>query len=194
MAVDIMVYQGADPAQVATRIEGLGAAVTARTPISPVWEIITIEAAAEIFALAARIPGVYSIQPQPTDGGLRGEMSNQVCVNNVDGSNLAFPGYQAWLSGVGLSGAGITMANVDSGVQETHPDLVSRFIPCTGTTCSSTSSSHGTHTAGIMAGTSNSGTTDSYGFLRAQGFEPGPDFGVAPSTLRHWGRAGGLAS
>ena len=30
--------------------------------------------------------------------------------------------------------------------------------------------------------------------LRAQGFEPGPDFGVAPSTLRHWGRAGGVAS
>ena len=30
--------------------------------------------------------------------------------------------------------------------------------------------------------------------LRTQGFEPGPDFGVAPSTLRHWGRAGGVAS
>ncbi len=30
--------------------------------------------------------------------------------------------------------------------------------------------------------------------LRSQGFEPGPDFGVAPSTLRHWGRSGGLAS
>ena len=30
--------------------------------------------------------------------------------------------------------------------------------------------------------------------LRAQGFEPGPDFGVAPSTLRHWGRAGEVAS
>ena len=25
--------------------------------------------------------------------------------------------------------------------------------------------------------------------LRTQDFEPGPDFGVAPSTLRHWGRA-----
>jgi hypothetical protein len=30
--------------------------------------------------------------------------------------------------------------------------------------------------------------------LRAQGVEPGPDFGVAPSTLRHWGKAGGVAS
>jgi hypothetical protein len=30
--------------------------------------------------------------------------------------------------------------------------------------------------------------------LRAQGREPGPDFGVAPSTLRHWGKAGGIAS
>jgi hypothetical protein len=30
--------------------------------------------------------------------------------------------------------------------------------------------------------------------LRARGFELGPDFGVAPSTLRHWGKAGGVAS
>ena len=29
--------------------------------------------------------------------------------------------------------------------------------------------------------------------LRALGFEPGPDFGVAPSTLRHWGKAGEVA-
>ena len=30
--------------------------------------------------------------------------------------------------------------------------------------------------------------------LRSLDFEPGVDFGVAPSTLRHWGRAGGVAS
>jgi uncharacterized damage-inducible protein DinB len=30
--------------------------------------------------------------------------------------------------------------------------------------------------------------------LRAQGFEPGFEFGVAPSTLRHWEKAGGVAS
>ena len=42
---------------------------------------------------SANVPGVYSIKLQPTDGGLRGEMSNQVNANNVDGTNLAFPGY-----------------------------------------------------------------------------------------------------
>ena len=30
--------------------------------------------------------------------------------------------------------------------------------------------------------------------LRSRGFEPGMDFGVAPSTLRHWGKVGGVAS
>jgi uncharacterized damage-inducible protein DinB len=30
--------------------------------------------------------------------------------------------------------------------------------------------------------------------LRSLGIEPGMDFGVAPSTLRHWGKAGGVAS
>jgi hypothetical protein len=49
------------------------------------------------------VPGVYTIQPVPTDGGLRGEMSDQVNVNNVDQNNRAFHGYPAWLTDVNLS-------------------------------------------------------------------------------------------
>ncbi|NIV37565.1 MAG: hypothetical protein GWN58_51550, partial [Anaerolineae bacterium] len=75
---------------------------------------------------AARVPGVYSIQIEPSDGGLRGELGNQVSANNVDGTNLAYPGYPAWLAGIGLDGSGVTMANVDAGVQDDHPDLADR--------------------------------------------------------------------
>ncbi|MEM8961956.1 MAG: S8 family serine peptidase, partial [Acidobacteriota bacterium] len=123
----------------------------------------------------ATVPGVYSVQPRPTDGGLRSEMSNQVNVNNHDASNVVFPGYQAWLTSVGLSGAGVLMANVDSGVQESHPDLSGRMVGCSGTTCSGSSSSHGTHTAGIMAADGGSGVTDSNGFLRGLGVAPGAE-------------------
>jgi serine protease AprX len=122
----------------------------------------------------AQVPGVYSIQLDPTDGGLRGEMSDQINVNNHDASNQAFPGYQAWLASVGLDGSGVIVANVDSGVDNNHADLVNRFLSCLGTTCGgSASSTHGTHTAGIMAADGSSGVTDSYGFLRGLGMAPG---------------------
>ncbi|MCB0010633.1 MAG: S8 family serine peptidase, partial [Anaerolineales bacterium] len=118
--------------------------------------------------------GVYSVQPAPTDGGLRGEMSDQINVNNHDGSNAAFPGYAAWLAAAGVDGSGVIIANVDGGIQDTHPDLSNRMVSCTGDTCGGgASSSHGTHTAGIMAADGTSGTVDGNGFLRGLGMAPG---------------------
>ena len=126
----------------------------------------------------AQIPGVYSVQPRPTDGGLRGEMTNQINVNNVDGSNAAFPGYMDWLDSVGLSGEGVLIANVYSGIQANPPDLASRMVPFSGDTAGGgASSSHGTHTAGIMAADGASGNLDSFGFLRALGVAPGAQIG-----------------
>jgi hypothetical protein len=95
-------------------------------------------------------------------------------VNNVDSTNRAYPGYLAWLSGVGLNGSGVTIANVDAGVQNDHPDLVNRLIPCTGQTCGgSATDGHGTHTAGIMAADGSSVVLDGAGFLRGLGMAPG---------------------
>ncbi|MEJ2211860.1 MAG: S8 family serine peptidase, partial [Anaerolineae bacterium] len=133
-----------------------------------------MELAGSDFQAAARVPGVYSLQPVPLDGGLRGEMSNQVSVDNVDGGQMAFPGYNAWLGGVDLDGAGVIVANVDAGVEDSHPDLVGRLLPCSGETCGlAASSDHGTHTAGIMAADGASGVTDGGGFLRGLGMAPG---------------------
>ncbi|MEZ6083694.1 MAG: hypothetical protein R3E58_07065 [Phycisphaerae bacterium] len=137
-------------------------------------------------ALAA-IPGVYTIHTVPTDGGLRTEMASQVNVNNVNGSNQAFPGYQTWLNGVGVDGSGVIIANVDGGIYDTHPDLINRMLGCTGSTCGgSATDSHGTHTAAIMAGDGSSGTLDSFGFLRGMGVAPGANLveQVYSPTLR----------
>ena len=123
---------------------------------------------------AAALPGVYSLQPVPTDGGDRGEMSNQVNAGNLSATNLAFPGYRHWLSSHNLSGSGVLIANVDSGIDQTHRDLTNRMRLCMGLTCGgSRQSDHGTHTAGIMAGDGRSGVRDSYGFLRGLGMAPG---------------------
>ena len=121
----------------------------------------------------ALLPGVYAVQPIPTDGGDRGEMSNQINAGNYGGTNRAFPGYLSWLNNIGLSGQGVIIANVDSGIDQNHPDIANRMVTCFGLTCGhNLASDHGTHTAGIMAGDGTSGIVDSLGFLRGLGMAP----------------------
>ena len=172
--LDVLLYRGADTDAAIGALEELGGLIGELVVLNETFMEVGLTLSGAALQAAAQVPGVYSIQPVPTDGGLRGEMSDQVCVNNVDEDNQAFPGYLDWLSGVGLSGAGVIIANVDGGIQGTHPDLVNRMLGCFGQTCGgSASSSHGTHTAGIMAADGSSGTTDGYGFLRGLGQAPG---------------------
>jgi hypothetical protein len=172
--VHALVFRGADPARALTDLAGLGAEVGHQRVLNDTWTIVGFRLAGSALELAAQVPGVYSIQPAPTDGGLRGEMSNQINVGNYDGTNLAFTGYASWLSSVGLDGSGVVMANVDGGIYDSHPDLINRMLPCSGSTCGGLATdTHGTHTAGIMAGDASSGSVDSFGFLRGQGMAPG---------------------
>ena len=171
IAVNVLVYR--DAVGVEAALAAAGAEVGARHAIDRGFAVIGVRAAGDLFAELARVPGVYSVQPVPTDGGLRGEMSNQVNAGNIDAGNLAVPGYLAWLDGIGLRGTGVILADVDGGIHDTHPDLVSRMLPCTGTTCGgSATDAHGTHTAGIMAADGSSGVLAG-GFLRGLGMAPG---------------------
>ncbi|KUK98188.1 MAG: Peptidase S8 and S53 subtilisin kexin sedolisin [Anaerolineaceae bacterium 46_22] len=157
-------------------LEALGASqVAASSGFDPAFDLVSFILPGDQLQAAASLPGVYSIQPVPTDGGDRGEMSNQINAGKIDASNRAIPGYQTWLAQVNLSGHGVIIANVDSGILETHPDLVNRMAGCIGSSCgtSTTASNHGTHTAGIMAGDGSSGVIDSFGFLRGLGMAPG---------------------
>lgn len=171
--VRIMLYRGADCDAAIASIQQLGAQLIQRSVMDRTFEVVRFTINGNGIQTAAKVPGVYSVKPVPTDGGSRGEMTAQISADNVDGTNRAFPGYQSWLAGLGLSGAGIIIANVDEGVRQQHPDLINRMLPCVGSTCSTTSSSHGTHTAGIMAGDGSSGVVDSNGFLRGLGIAPG---------------------
>ncbi|MGD8451113.1 MAG: S8 family serine peptidase [Phycisphaerae bacterium] len=170
----ILAVRGAPAERAATHLAALGARSIARQPVDDQLEVIGLNISGARLDAAASIPGVYSVQAIPTDGGLRSELSDQICAGNIDENNLAFPGYLDWLGELGLSGAGVIIANVDSGIANNHPDLAGRLLPCTGTTCGGTAqSAHGTHTAGIMAADASSGVYDSYGFLRGLGMAPG---------------------
>ncbi len=158
-------------------VEALGGAlVETASGVDPAFDLATFYLPGDQLGAAAAIPGVYAVQPVPQDGGDRGEMSNQIAAGNTDGANRVAPGYLAWLNELGLSGDGVIIANVDSGIDQTHPDLASRMLGCTGTSCDSSgtyASNHGTHTAGIMAADGTTGITDPYGFLRGLGMAPG---------------------
>lgn len=170
----ILIYRGANNAAVLAQLARFQAADVASAILNDTWRIALVDLTTEELSQAARIPGVYAIQPTPEDGGARGEMSSQVNASHVDEANRAFPGYAAWLQQLDLSGHNVIIANVDSGLDQTHPDLTARIRPCSGLTCGGDAlSGHGTHTAGIMAGDGSAGVLDSYGFGRGLGTAPG---------------------
>ena len=176
MAVQVYFYAGSNIDTSIDAIRGLGGELQGRRAIDRKLSVARFQLPGHRFADVSRLPGVYSIQPVPLDGGLRGEMSNQINVGNYDNTNLAFTGYMNWLGTTGYDGSGVIMANVDGGIFDTHPDLVNRMRACSGTTCGGSQvDTHGTHTAGIMAGDGASGTTDSSGFLRGLGVAPGAE-------------------
>ena len=166
------VYRGAQDVEAALR--AAGASIREVRVVDSHFTSIRFSVAGDRFAQLAAIPGVYSLRPVPTDGGLRGEMSAQVNAGNVDAGNLAFPGYLGYLSGIGIDGTGVVVADVDGGIYDSHPDLVHRMLPCTGVSCGgSATDAHGTHTAGIIAADGSSGVMTANGFLRGLGVAPG---------------------
>ncbi len=171
----IAIYRQADVPSVIDAMQNLGGTLLNSTDnLDPTFNLNVFSLPGNQYQAAASLPGVYSVQPIALDGGNRGEMSNQINIGGYDGSNLAFPGYQSWLNSVGLSGSGVIIANVDSGVDQNHPDLANRMLPCVGSTCGGAATDpHGTHTAGIMAADGTTGITDTYGFLRGLGMAPG---------------------
>lgn len=162
-----------------------------RTVIDLAFEEIVVVAAAESLVQLAQLPGVLSIQDFATDGGSRGELSNQQFAGNVDASNQPQANYPNWLAQFSLNGQGVRIANVDSGINENHPDLAARMRPCTGVSCGGAASQHGTHTAAIMAGDGASGVRDSRGFLRGLGVAPAAEL-IEQSYSPIFQQAGGM--
>ncbi|MDQ4064571.1 MAG: S8 family serine peptidase [Actinomycetota bacterium] len=135
----------------------------------------------DISAIARR-PDVLFIEPVSTGFRTEDEKTTQTLAGNLDDERRAVPGYREWLDKMNLSGKGVTVAIVDTGINESHPDLAGRVVKTIdyGTLPVSEAShdtgGHGTHVAGIVAGSPvNSGLTyeDPDGFLYGMGVAPG---------------------
>jgi serine protease AprX len=170
----VMVYTGVELEGVLEQLRNAGATRIDHRTLDARFEIVSFVAPGNSFLDISNIPGVFTVQPKPTDGGLRSEMSNQVNVGNIDAGGMAFPGYEDWLGIAGVNGNSVIVAIVDGGSDEGHVDLAGQFVPCDGQSCGgSATSSHGTHCAGTIGATGASGNTDSNGFLQGQGVAPG---------------------
>lgn len=167
----VMLYRPAAIDDAALQLAS-GVAVTERGNAGPDFDLVSMTLDSDALERVLAVRGVYSVQTIPTDGGLRGEVSASISAGLLNGSGVPVPGYLPWLAGVGYDGAGVIMANVDGGIHDTHPVLVNRMLPCTGSSCGLTAQDpHGTHTAGAMAGDASDGELAN-GFLRGMGIAP----------------------
>ena len=171
--VKVLLVRSADPDAAVAGIVTLGGGLTLRKTVSEKLEVAGFRLPGDRIQAAATIPGVYTLQVQTDDAGSRGEVANQISAGNIDGTNLAFPGYGAWLATLGLDGSGVTVAVVDEGIDQAHPDLVGRMLSCGGASCEDRKAWHGTHTAGLIAADATTGELDAHGFERGLGVAPG---------------------
>jgi len=172
-----------------------GAVPGERAPIDARFEEIALRADDAALQRSLTIAGVYAVHEVPTDGGLRGEVGDAIVAGLFNESGVPQAGqYRAWLAQVGYDGTGVIMANVDGGIAETNPNLVNRMLPCVGGgSCgnSSTTDSHGTHTAATMAGDGSSGTVAN-GYLRGLGVAPGANLVEQISRSSIYNAPGGM--
>ena len=188
-------------AAVLSHLESLGASSIIVSDINPSFVAMTFIIPGSKYPSILEVPGVLTVQKVNLDGGSRAEMSQQSIVGNYDVNDDVFPGYDTWLTDTGLDGTGVVVGVVDGGIYENHPDLTGNIVDCLGPgpSCGNSTDAHGSHVAGAIAGTGNSGTTDPNGFLRGQGVAPnakvveqlyGPLLGNGPGGMD----AGGMLS
>lgn len=164
---------------------------------------LVVEVDAKHIPSLASLPGVRWLEYASPEPGLDGERETQIVAENLD--NAAAPntapvvGYQAWLTGLGLSGAGATVAICDTGVDAGpnnnatgHLDLRGRqaaFVDYTAGGNITDTDGHGTHVAGIAIGNAATGQTEAVApnnFLWGQGMAPQSNFVAQNALMGPW--------
>ncbi len=178
--VDVHFYNDGNVPALLAALHAAGATVLTHGPAQADQKLFDawIEVPASALAAIAELPQVVWLEYASPDPKLDDEMSSQVLARNYDASNVPQTGYLSWLGTIGLNGNGVIWTVIDTGVDLTHPDLSSRiaggftYPGCpagNGPGDDNPQGGHGTHVAGIIAGTAAAGTTDAAGFFYGQG-------------------------
>jgi subtilisin family serine protease len=182
--VDVFFYNDGAPEKTVAALEALGAKVLTHFPAQAdglFFDAIVQLDAARLPAIA-RLPNVLWLGYASPEPQLEDEMSAQIVAGNHPGGEPQ-TGYNGYLNDLGVDGSGVTWAIVDTGIDWDHPDLAPNIAggynfpgACIepgqpGNDCAG--GGHGTHVAGIVAGTGNAGYTDGEGFQYGLGVAPG---------------------
>ena len=209
--VDIVFYNDGNILNSLAEINSLGGKIIQYYPSQPdqaFFDAIVQLDAGSIEAIA-RLDTVLWMGYSYPDPVMEDEMSSQILAGNYV-SGVPFTGYFDHLADLGVDGAGVTWAIIDTGVDYDHPDLGSHIVggydfpgSCSvpgqpGSDCSG--GGHGTHVAGIVGGDATGGFTDANGFLYGLGIAPaygifamnsgsGPDWPPSGGWQEHSKRA-----
>lgn len=132
-------------------------------------------------------PAVMYVNESPLRGVPEDERTTQILAGNIpmrtsgEDDVQPVPGYPRWLKRIGLTGKGIKVSIVDTGITQVHPDISDRV---TATYDYSPigepvdSGGHGSHVTGIVGGLPSGPALlrDPDGFLYGQGVAPGVRF------------------
>ncbi len=177
--VAITFYNNGDREGTVNSLIGLGAALVQQFPAQPdgAFYTVIVRMDASRLAEAARIPSVWAIEYAAPRPGFDDEIGAQIIAGNTPGGTPV-TGYYAWLASKGVNGQGITWADVDTGLNASHPDITGRaaaFVSYPGAGAANTDpDGHGSHTAGAIFGDGQGGTglKDANGFYWGVGAAP----------------------
>ncbi|MBI2843674.1 MAG: S8 family serine peptidase [Armatimonadetes bacterium] len=137
---------------------------------------------ASVIPKISELPRVLYLDRFSASPGLDDELSCQIVAGNrINGVPYPNPSYSSWLQQLGYNGSGSKIAVVDTGCDSNdnttaHLDLrgrldtIIRYYP--GITPPKDVSGHGTHVAGVIAGSGAVGTVDDEGYLWGLGIAP----------------------
>lgn len=184
--VAVLIYDDGQLPNVLAQIAGLGASVRSHAPAQPdaalVTAIVSIDAGQ--LALLNALPQVLWTEYASPVPGLEDEMSSQIVAGNYNASNQVIgTGYLPFIQNLGLSGAGVTFAVTDTGVDYDNPEFAGRIVGghdypgCTSAAGrpgdDKSTGGHGTHVAGIVGGAGViAGGTDANGYHYGIGIAP----------------------
>jgi len=189
--------------EVVKQIESMGAKLIRKfnMPLAPdvpatnAW----FSADASLIKKIAKLPKVIRIEKTSLKYGLDDEIACQISVqNHHNGVPFSRPSYLEWLNNAGYDGTGSVVAVVDTGCDTNNPitihqDLFGRISTVVKYqyTPDKDLIGHGTHVAGIIAGTAAKGTVDDNDFLYGQGIAPGSSLVIQNAVLGQFPPMGG---
>jgi len=194
--VAVTFYNDGNAAVTLANISALGGGYVQHFAAQPDGRLITAIFSLDAAALqdVARLAPVWAVEYSSPQPAFDDENGAQIISGNTPGGTPV-TGFYDWLASKGVNGAGITWADVDTGLDSGHPDITGRVVAYVnyGSSANQDTDGHGSHTAGAIFGDPLDGTgiLDPNGFFWGAGAAPSASLVVQNGLMGSWPPTGG---